>query len=107
MNKILGQWQHLLEADPDINYPRQWIGFYKDGVEDPIFILQCLIGFTPPCMRLHHFSMPPRIQCFMVGTHFRCLSGWANPTRDMVGFFHDVKIIHTNRRQNKKKKSFF
>jgi hypothetical protein len=26
-NKILGQWRHLLEADPDITHPKQWIGF--------------------------------------------------------------------------------
>ena len=103
-NKILGQWQHVLEADLDITHPGQWIGFYKVGAEDPVFIQQCLIGFTPPCMRLHHLFLPLPIQCFTVGTQSRCLNEWENPNGDMVGLFHKVKIIHTTKRQKKDKK---
>lgn len=49
------------------------------------------------CMQLHHLFMHLPVQCFMVGTHSRCLRQWENPTRDMVGFPHEVKIIHTTR----------
>ena len=100
----MGQWRHLLEDDPDTTHFGQWIGFYKDK-EVPTFVLQLLTGFTPPCMRLHHLLMPLQVQCFMVGTHFQCLSEWEIPTKDMVGFFHEVIIIHTTRGQKKMKKS--
>ena len=31
-------WRNLLEDDTDVTHPRQWVGFYKDGEEDPEFI---------------------------------------------------------------------
>ena len=37
------------------------------------------------------------MQCFTVGTHSHCLRGWEHPTREMSGFFHEVKVIQTNR----------
>lgn len=94
----------MVEADLDITHPGLWIGFYKVGVEDPIFIQQSLTGFTPPCMRLHHLFLPLPIQCFTVGTQSRCLSEWENPNGDMVGLFHEVKIIHTTKGGKKTKR---
>jgi hypothetical protein len=72
---IAEQWRHKLEDDSDITHHGQWIGFYANGEEDPTFVLQCVTGFSPPCMQLHNLSMPLLLQCFMVGTRSRCLNG--------------------------------
>ena len=87
----------MLENDTDETYQGKWIGFYVDGGEDPTLVLQCETNSTPPCMQLHHLTLPLPVQCFTVGTHSRCLRVWEKPEREMVGFFHQVKIIHTNR----------
>lgn len=49
------------------------------------------------CMQLRHLFMHLPMQCFTVGTHSRRLREWENPTRDMVGFFYEVKTIDTTR----------
>ena len=36
--KFMRMWRNLLEDDTDVTHPRQWVGFYKDGEEDPEFI---------------------------------------------------------------------
>ena len=58
-------------------------------------------------MQLHHLSMPLLVQC-SVGTHSNCLRERENLKGDMVGFYHEVKIIHTTiapKKKRKKKKS--
>ena len=37
------------------------------------------------------------MQCYTVGTHSRCLRVWERPLGEIEGYFHKVKIIHTNR----------
>lgn len=95
--KIFEQWRHKLEDNLDTIHPGQWIGFYMDGGEDPTFVMQCVTNFPPLCMQVQNLFMPLPVQCFTVGTHSRCLREWEKPTGDMVGFFHEVKIIHTTR----------
>jgi hypothetical protein len=33
----------------------------------------------------------------MVGTHSHCLREWEHPIKEMASFFHEVKIVHTNK----------
>ena len=37
------------------------------------------------------------MQCYMVGTHSRCLRVWERPLGEIEGYFHKFKIIYTNR----------
>ena len=62
-------------------YHGRWIGLYIDGDENHALILQCVT----------------------IGTHPRFL-GNGNPTREMVGFFHEVKILYTTTRPKKESK---
>lgn len=75
-NKISQKWRNLLENDADTTYQGEWIGFYFDGGEDPTSILQCGFDFAPPCMQLHHLSMPLPMQCFTMGAHSCRLREW-------------------------------
>jgi hypothetical protein len=36
------------------------------------------------------------VQCFIVGSHSRCLRKREQPEEEMVGFFYEVKIIQTS-----------
>lgn len=46
---------NLLEDDTNITHPCQWVGLYKDGEEDPMFILQSTGDISPSCM--HHRNL--------------------------------------------------
>ena len=48
-------------------------------------------------MQSQHLNLPLSVQCFTVGTHSRCLREWEKPGGELRGFFHKVKIIHTQR----------
>jgi hypothetical protein len=97
-----------LEDDSETTYQGDWIGFDVEGKEEPVFVLQYGFDFTPTYMQMHHLSLPLPVQCFMVGTHFRCLRKWKKLEGEMSGFFHKVKIIHTNRgtKKNKEKGTY-
>lgn len=77
--------------------PGKWIGFYVDEEEDPAFVFCSDNDFAPPCMQWHNLKLPLLVQCYTVGTHSRCLREWEYPLGEMAGFFHEVKIIHTNK----------
>ena len=96
-NKVGEQWRNLLEADEDTAYPRQWLGFYMKDVEDPVCVFQCEEGFTPECLQWHNATLPFPMQCYTVGTHSICLSVWERPRGEIEGYFHKIKVIHTNR----------
>ena len=32
-----------------------------------------------------------------MSTHSRCLREWEHPSGELEGYFHEVKVIHTNR----------
>ena len=102
--KISGQWHHLLDPDEDTTHPRQWLGFYVDGEKDQAFVFQYDTDFTPKCLQWHNLTLPLLVQCFTVGTHSCCLREWEHPLGEMAGFFHKMKIIHTNKRPKKKGK---
>lgn len=86
------------------HYQGQWVGFYINRGEDTTFVLQCANDFAPPCMQLHHLSMPFPVQCFTFGTHSPCLREWENPKGEMVGFLHKVKITSIDKGPQKKGK---
>ena len=91
MNKISGQWHHLLDTNwTPPTRPLDWV--LVDDEEDLVFIVQCIIDFAQPCMKLHQLFLQLPAQCFTVGTHSQCLREW-----EMTGIFHKVKIVHTNR----------
>jgi hypothetical protein len=55
-------------------------------------------------MQWHNLTLPIPVQCFTVGTHSWCLREWEHPLGEMEGFFHKVKINHTNRGPKKEEK---
>lgn len=103
-DKIPENWRTCLEDDLDTTYQGDWIVFYVDGKEDPTFGLQCDFDFAPPCMEMHHLSLPLPVQCFTVGTRSCCLREWEKPEGKMASFFHKVKIIRTNKGPKKGEK---
>ena len=103
-NKIFEQWRNLLEEDEDTAYPAQWLGYYEKDEEDPVHVFQCKEGFTPECLQWHYATFPFPVQCYTMGTHSRCLIPWERPLGEIEGYFHKVKIIHTNRGPKKKGK---
>lgn len=105
--QVLDQWHHLLDDDLKIMLPGQWVGLYKDFEANPAFVMQCSTTYTTSCMHHYRFSMSLLPKCFTMGTLSWCLSEWGNPTRDMVGFFHKIEIMHTTRGQKKHEISFF
>ena len=84
-------------CNSDTTHLGQWIGFYVDGGDDPGFVLQCINDFAPTRLQLHHLYMPLPVQCFTIGNYSRCLREWENPMEEMLGFFHEVKLIYTTR----------
>jgi hypothetical protein len=42
MSKIIGMWKHLLDDDVEDIHPRQWLGVYRVGADDPTFIVATL-----------------------------------------------------------------
>ena len=109
-DKISRQWRHLMDVHSDTTHLGQWIGLYIDRGEDLALALQCVTEFSPPCMQLHHLSMPLPVQCFTVGTHYQCLlREKENLIKDMIGFLHEMKCIHTTKglkKEGERKKSF-
>ena len=97
VDKIADKWRCLLEDNEDTTYQGEWVGFYVDGEDDPALVLRCEVEYAPTCMQLHHLVMPLPVQCFTVGTHSRCLREWEKPEGELVGFFHEAKIIQTHR----------
>ena len=77
-NKLSEKWRSLLEKDKDETYQGEWLGFYIEGREDPITVLQCVADYTPPCMQAHHLTLPVPMQCYTVGIYSRCLREWEN-----------------------------
>lgn len=88
MSKIIDQWRHLSEDDTEVTLSSQWIRLFKDGAQDPDFILQYSCDFTPSYMHQHHLTMSLFIEC---------LSEWENPFDEVVTFFHTFKIIRTTK----------
>ena len=60
-------------------------------------MVRCVSEFTPPCFQLHNLTLPIPTKCYTVGTYSRCLREWEHPEGEVEGFFHEVKIIYTNR----------
>ena len=87
--------------------PRQWVGFYRDGEADPTVLTSCSVEFISSAMPQHHLSLPNTKKCYRVGTYSRCFNEWDKPIGHMSAFFHEVKIIHTTRGQEKHKIIFF
>lgn len=110
LNKtIADQWRNLLEEDGDIAYPGQWLGYYVKK-EDPVCAFQCESDFTPECLQWHNNTLHFPVQCYMMGTHSRCLKVWERPLGEIESYFHKVKIIHTNigpKKEGKRKKIIF
>lgn len=73
--------------------------FLHDWERGPNFYAKMYKGVMPQCLQYQHIVMPLMVQCFTVGTHSRCLNEWVNPTREMDGLFHEVRVIHTTRGQ--------
>lgn len=92
MCKIIDQWRHLSEDDTEVTLFRQWIGLFKDGAQDPDFIMQFSFDFTPSYMYQHHLTM---------SLFIKCLSEGEKPCDEVVTSFHMVQIIRTTRRQKK------
>ena len=96
-DEISRKGRQLLESEEDIAYTRQWLGFYVGTKEDPALVFRCGEEFTPECLQRITLTLPLPVQCYTVGTHSRCLREWERPQGELEGFFHKVKIIHTNR----------
>lgn len=103
-NEISRQWRQLLEIDEDTTYAKQWLGSYVDKQEDLAIVFRCDTDFTPVCMQWHNLILPLPMQCLTIGTYSRCLREWKHPFWEMEGFFHQVKVIHTNRGPKKDQK---
>jgi hypothetical protein len=87
-----------IEIDSDTTHPEQWINFYTNDEEDPNFVFRSATGFPFPCMQWHNLTIPLLVRCFTVATHYNALAReWGHPLGEMDAFFHEVKIIHTNR----------
>lgn len=95
--KSLANWRHVLEDDLDVTHTGQWVGLYREGTEDPVFVYKCSANCTPSCM---HAPTPP-----VHATPFQMLHGGHStpnilvdgktPPKTCGGFFHKVKIIRT------------
>ena len=72
-----------------------------DRGEDLAFVLQCATNFLPLTCNYIIFLCPSQCNVSQLASIFDALWNGNNPTRDMVGFFHEVKIIHTTRGPNK------
>ena len=59
--------------------------------EDPALMVRCGPEFTP-CINL---LIPTT--CYTVGTYFRYLREWEHPIGEFEGYFHEVKVMFTNR----------
>ena len=78
--------------------------------EDPALVIRCGEEITPECLQRKILTLPFPVQCYTVGTHSRCLREWERPQGELEGFFHKVKIIHTNRepkREGKREEIIF
>ena len=95
--KVIDKCHHMLDNNLNIMLPCQWIGLYLDFEANPAFVMQCSTTFTTSCMHLYGFSMSLLPTCFMVGTCSWRPSEWENPTSYMVGFLHEMKIIHATK----------
>ena len=103
-DEISTQWRQLQESKEDTTYAGHWLGFYVGREEDLALVLRCDEDFTHECMQRNTLTLPLPVQCFTVGTHSRCLREWEHPQGELEGFFHKVKIIHTNRGPKKEGK---
>ena len=60
---------------------------------------------------MYNITLLTPVQWYTVGTHSRYLRSWERPIGDFGGFFHMIKVIHTNRglrrRGSKKSSSSF
>ena len=97
VSKVAENWRHLLEMEEDPAYPGQWVGFYEGDEEEPVFVLRCSTDYTPNCLQRYNVFLPLPVKCFTVGKYSRCLREWKEPRGEATGFYHKVKIIHTNR----------
>jgi hypothetical protein len=79
-----------------------WLGLYEEGKEDPAFVVRCVSEFTLSCFQPYNITLFIPAKCFTVGTYSRCLREWEHPDGDVEGYFHEVKIFHTNRGPKKK-----
>jgi hypothetical protein len=102
INKLAEDWRGKLEEDSDSTYAGMWLGLYEEGKEDPVFVVRCVSEFTPSCFQPYNITLFIPAKCFTVGTYSRCLREWEHPDGDVEGYFHEVKIIHTNRGPKKK-----
>ena len=105
-NKIDGQWRHLLDNDEDTTYPRQWLGFYVKGEEDPAFDFQHANNSTPECLQWYNLTLPLPVQCFMIGIYSRCLREWVRSIQDQVPFIRlriFILIVALRRRGRKRR----
>ena len=103
-DEISRYWHHLLVTEEDNTYVGQWVGFYVGTKEDPALVIRCGEEFTPECLQRKTLNLPLLVQCYTVGTHSRCLREWERPQVELEGFFHKVKIFHTNRGPKRKGK---
>ena len=72
-DEISRYWRHLLITEEDTTYAGQWVGLYVGMEEDPALVIRCGEEFTPECMQRKVLTLPLPVQCYMVGTHSRCL----------------------------------
>jgi hypothetical protein len=63
----------------------------------PLWCNAWKILLSPSSVHQYHLSLPLIVECFMVGTHLRCLSEGRQSTWQSTCFFHHVKLIHTLR----------
>lgn len=89
----------MLDDNFNIMLPGQWIGLYRDFKANHAFVMQCSTIFIPYCKHQYRFSASLLPKFFTVGTHSWCLIEWECPTRGMIEFLHEIKIIYTTRGQ--------
>lgn len=56
--KIINLWKHRLQDDPFITHPGQWVGFYIEDTNGPVFVLSRLAKFTCSCEYQLNMSLP-------------------------------------------------
>ena len=59
--------------------------------EDLVCIFLCELDFALECLQWHKLTLPFPIQCYMAGTHSRCLRVWEWHLGEMDKYFHKVK----------------
>lgn len=101
MSKIIDMWRHLLDDDPKETHPGQWLGVYRDGADDPAFMLQCLEDFIHYGRQQYHLSISLMVKCFMLGTHSLWLSEWRHPTGGFHWFFSSRENLSTPKKEGK------